>query len=110
LDEPYFVCKRNLKENVLFVAKGRKNDALWKDTFFVKDFHIINKKNIGIEKKLKAVIRYHSEEVSTTVEWNGNSGKFVLQHEVWIPSEGQSLVLYSGKECIGGGEITRIDG
>jgi len=109
LDKPYFVCERDLEKNILFVAKGRKNNALWKDTFLVKDFHFINKSNIGSEKKLKAVIRYHSEEVPTTIEWDGNSGRFTLKHEVWLPSEGQSLVLYSGKECLGGGEITKID-
>lgn len=105
LNEPYFVCERDLDRNILYVAKGRDNDALWKDTFVVDNFHFINQSNIGIKKGLKAVTRYHSEEVPADVEWDNNKGIFFLHHEVWLPSEGQSLVLYKGRECIGGGEI-----
>lgn len=105
LNEPYFVCERDLDKNILYVAKGRENDALWKDTFVVDNFHFINPSNIGIEKGLKAVIRYHSEEVPADVEWDNDKGIFFLHHKVWLPSEGQSLVLYKGNECIGGGEI-----
>jgi tRNA-specific 2-thiouridylase len=110
LDDPYFVCGRDINKNILYVAKGRDNNALWRDTFLVKDFNFINKENIGLTKGLKAVIRYHSEEVPTEVIWEENkTGRFFLKHDVWLPAEGQSLVIYKGKECIGGGEIVEIE-
>ena len=108
LSEPYFVCGRDVQQDILFVAKGRENKNLWKNIFFVKDFHFISKENKDVTSNLKAVIRYHSREISTDVEWNSTGGKFTLKEKVWIPSEGQSLVIYKGNECLGGGEITGV--
>ena len=108
LKEPYFVCGRDIEQNIIFVAKGRENEKLWKNIFQVKNFHFVNRKNAGITRGLRAVIRYHSKEIPTNVEWNLPYAKFILKEEVWLPSEGQSLVVYRSNECIGGGEISSI--
>ena len=112
LDKPYFVAKKDIGKNILYVAKGRDNPQLWKDKFIVEDFNFIHPENIQKTDKLKAVIRYHSKEIGTKVVWTEKDGKykgkFTLKSPQWAPSTGQSLVLYSGKECLGGGEISFI--
>ncbi len=112
LKEPYFVAKKELDTNTLFVAKGRDNLALWKDKFVVKDFNFIHKSNILKTKRLKAVIRYHSKEIPVNVDWSIEKekyqGVFTLKEKQWAPSTGQSLVIYMGNECLGGGEISEI--
>ena len=112
LDKPYFVAKKDIEKNILYVAKGRDNPALWKDEFIVEDFHFIHPDNILKMRRLKAVIRYHSEEITTSVSWVKENhiykGEFKLKKKQWAPSTGQSLVIYRGKECIGGGEISTI--
>ena len=112
LKEPYFVAKKELDTNTLFVAKGRDNPYLWKDKFVVDDFNFIHKSNVLKTKRLKAVIRYHSKEVPASVHWNVKDDKyqgvFTLKKKLWAPSTGQSLVIYKGNECLGGGEISEI--
>lgn len=112
VEKPYFVAKQDLLNNILYVANGRENKHLWKDTFEVEDFSFINACNFKKKIFLKAVIRYHSKETPCKVSWeNRNStlkGTFKLNKRVWTPSIGQSLVIYRGKECLGGGEISKI--
>ena len=112
VNKPYFVAKKDLKNNILYVANGRENKHLWKDSFVVNDFSFIHPKNYKKKFFLKAIIRYHSKEVPCKVTWaeenNLLKGTFKLKGKVWTPSVGQSLVLYRGNECLGGGEITEI--
>jgi tRNA-specific 2-thiouridylase len=112
LDKPYFVAKKDVDKNIVCVAKGRDNPALWKTKFEVKDFNFINKRNVGIFENLHGLIRYHSKGSFTTVKWDNENdqitGIFEFEIPQWAPSTGQSLVIYSGEECIGGGEITKI--
>lgn len=110
--EPYFVSKKDVGKNILYVAKGREHPSLWKRVFVVEDFNFINSKNNGSRFFNKAVIRYHSKEVPVIVRWKktgrGYKGVFHLRKKVWTPSVGQSLVLYKRDECLGGGKITEI--
>lgn len=112
VEEPYFVAKQDIEKNILYVANGRENKHLWKDTFQVDDFSFVHPKNSRKKFFLKAVIRYHSKEIPCRVSWKKSNGvlkgMFKLRKKVWTPSIGQSLVIYKGKECLGGGEITKI--
>lgn len=106
VDEPYFVAKKEITTNKIFVAKGKYNKHLWKDTFVLEDFNFINKKNIGITKGLTATVRYRAKEIKCRPDWSSNT--ILLNKKVWTPSIGQSLVLYKKDECIGGGIIKYI--
>jgi len=112
LTQPYFVSGKDLNTNTLYVANSRNNPKLWKNKFIVNNFSFIHTSNSLRTEDLKAVIRYHSREVPTTVIWekdnNVITGYFRLKDKVWTPSVGQSLVLYHKNECIGGGEISEI--
>ncbi|MCD4756405.1 tRNA 2-thiouridine(34) synthase MnmA [bacterium] len=105
-DLPYFVAKKDISTNTIFVAKGKYNPYLWKDTFILKDFSFINKENINITKGLTGVVRYRARGSRCSVDWDSKT--IVFKGKVWTPSIGQSLVLYKRQECIGGGVIKEI--
>jgi tRNA-specific 2-thiouridylase len=105
-EEPYFVAKKDVASNIIYIAKGKYNEALWKNTFVLQEFNTIHPKNIGVSKNFTGMVRYRSAQASCTVDWDTNIVKF--DEKVWTPSVGQSLVIYKGKECIGGGTIKDI--
>jgi len=104
--KPYFVADKDIKENIIYVAKGKLNPVLWKDSFTLKDLNIIHPDNQNLEEGLTAMVRYRSKEVSCNVDWDSKT--VTLNQRVWTPSNGQSLVLYKESECIGGGIISDI--
>jgi tRNA-uridine 2-sulfurtransferase len=105
-DEAYYVAKKNIDSNIIFVAKGKYNPALWKDTFKLEDFNLIHESNRDVNKSLTAMVRYRSKGTECNYNWDTSVVKF--KEKVWTPSVGQSLVIYKGKECIGGGKIEDI--
>jgi tRNA-specific 2-thiouridylase len=105
-DKPYFVARKNIEKNIIYVAKGKLNPALWKSHFKLKGFNVIHPKNRGTKKGLTGMVRYRSKETPCTLNWETNLVDF--DEKVWTPSVGQSLVIYKGRECIGGGEIEDI--
>ena len=106
VDKPYYVAKKDVDSNTIYVAKGKLNQALWKDTFTLKNFNVIHPTNKNINKGLTGKVRYQSKEIPCTFNWDSNCVEF--KEKVWTPSVGQSIVIYKGNECIGGGEIEEI--
>ena len=105
-NKPYFVAGKDINKNIIYIAKGKYNPALWKSTFKLKNLNVIHPDNISIKKGLTGKVRYRSREISCKVDWENNTVKF--KDRVWTPSIGQSIAIYKGKECIGGGEIEEI--
>jgi tRNA-specific 2-thiouridylase len=105
-NKPYFVAKKDTKTNSIYVAKGKLNPALWKDTFELENFNVIHPDNKGIKEDLTGMVRYRSTAVPCSFDWNSNTVRF--SKKIWTPSVGQSLVIYKNDECIGGGVIKNI--
>jgi tRNA-specific 2-thiouridylase len=105
-DKPYFVAKKDIEKNIIYVAKGKLNPALWKSEFGLENLNVIHPDNYQVKKDLKGMVRYRSKEVPCEIDWNQNIVKF--KNKVWTPSVGQSIVVYKNNECIGGGKIKDI--
>ena len=52
------------------------------------------------------MVRYRSKENKCNIDWDTHIVKF--DKKLWTPSVGQSIVIYKGRECIGGGKIRDI--
>ena len=105
-NKPYFVAKKDIDKNIIYVAKGKLNPYLWKRSFELEDINIINSNNKYLNRGLSAKVRYGSTEIPCNINWEHNIVK--LKDKVWTPSIGQQLVIYKGNECIGGGMIKNI--
>jgi len=105
---PFFVFKKDLKTNTLYVTNDPKDTRL-----FVKEIqlHSVNWINPYYNLKAKSYkllgrYRHQGELVAVTM----NQIKKDLYNVVFSKPQkavasGQSLVLYKGKECVGGGVI-----
>lgn len=112
LAKPYFVVKKDVESNTLYVGQGKRHPMLWHKTFIVDSLHLINPaREISGEDQLTGIIRYRGvPTISTVKKLEGMGNKYQIEFETsqWAGTVGQSLVLYSKAECVGGGIISEI--
>ncbi|KKR06064.1 MAG: tRNA-specific 2-thiouridylase MnmA [candidate division WS6 bacterium GW2011_GWF2_39_15] len=106
LDQPYFVCKKDVENNRLYVTKGRNSPSLYSKTVKLDHFHIIS--DITLSDSFTATVRYRSKDSRITLSLNGSSALASFLEPQWAVAVGQSLVVYRDDQCIGGGVITDI--
>ncbi len=106
--EPYFVAKKDVKKNILYVVQGRNNPALYKTVLEVKNLHLIDPKYNLEKKDLTATIRYRSTDSPIKLELENNKAVTIFEKPQWAPALGQSLVIFHKNQCLGGGFVTNI--
>ncbi len=105
---PFFVFKKDLKANALYVTNNPEDKRL-----FVKEvqLHSVNWISSDLSFKLKDVrlsgrYRHQGELVKLkTGQLKKDLYRVVFDRPQKAVASGQSLVLYKGKECVGGGVI-----
>ena len=104
---PWFVVKKDIDSNILYVSKGYDPSTAYKTDFLVRDFHFLTK-----EVKLSEVtfkIRHTPEFHSARIEYMDN-GCLKVHSETAIHgvAPGQFCVIYDSNHhrCFGSGEIT----
>lgn len=108
--EPYFVAKKEKETNTLFVAMGTDHPALYNDALTLDKIHLINpnlKLTNIIGKDLEAAIRYRQRPKKVRLEQVNNKIRAVFEEPQRAVTEGQSMVLYKGEICLGGGIIEK---
>jgi len=104
--EPYFVVKKDIKKNTLYVAQGRNHPKLYKKTLEVANLHLINPKYEFQKKDFTATIRYRCADTPVKLRFENKKTIIDFEKSQWAPALGQSLVLFDKNECLGGGFIT----
>lgn len=103
---PLYVADKDLKTNDLYVVKGNHNPRLYKNELVANDLHWINTVP-KFSQTLKAKIRYRQVDQDCGVSWlekdKSIKVKFKVPQRAITP--GQSVVLYNGDICLGGGII-----
>lgn len=100
LKEPYFVVDKDIEKNILFVGMGTSNKALFKTKVSLENLHLIHP-NDELSNNLSASVRYrHKPE-----EGELYGLEFNFKNPQRAVTSGQSLVIYSGEQCLGGGVI-----
>lgn len=101
---PYYVIKKDIKNNVLTVASGRYNRLVYYTSLLVKNIHWI-----GLAPSLplacRAKIRYQQTEQKCEIHKSKNGYKVNFQKPQFAPAPGQSVVFYDGEKVLGGGII-----
>ena len=102
-DEPYYVISKNIENNTITVANKNIEGNLPNEIKVVKLNNINwNQGNVPIGKILKARSRYR-EELQEIKFLDNNTVEFSKPQ--FTISSGQSLVVYDGNVCLGGGII-----
>lgn len=103
--ERLFVAKKDLKNNILYVAEGNENKYLLSYACEIEDVNLLDE----LPKECTAKFRYRQEDHKVIIEKLGNNNLLIKYPEgVKAVTEGQACVLYNGEECIGGGIIKKV--
>ena len=115
---PWFVIKKDVQQNILYVSKGYDPQTAYKQDFKVKDFHTLTLPlDICLTTHLAPCtshqvtfkIRHTPEYHPATIELTGD-GEFIVhsQHLIHGVAPGQFCVVYDAQHhrCYGSGEIT----
>jgi tRNA-specific 2-thiouridylase len=97
-DKPYYIISKDVDKNTITVSQNPKDqevshevsltDCVWRDV-------------LG-DKKYTAQIRYHGELKSCRVQGD----KVIFDEPDFSLSAGQSVVIYDGEICVGGGILS----
>jgi len=99
---PYFVCKKDLEKNIVYVCLGSDNPALYSTEVKLESIHKINTNTNFDELELQAAVRYRQKPIPGHFK---DKYTFLFDAPVRAVASGQSLVIYSGDTCLGGGVI-----
>jgi tRNA-specific 2-thiouridylase len=102
---PYFVSGKNIKKNVLFVAKNEKE--LDKKELIVKNINWISGNKPKLPIRVKAKIRYHHEPAFGILREQDKPKNYKLMFDKpqRAITPGQSVVFHIRENLLGGGII-----
>lgn len=108
--EAWFVVRKDVKENRLYVCQGEKNPALYSNYLICEDFVWINHKEAK-EGRYAVKTRYRQADIEVDLSYIVENGEKKLRLDFLSPvkavTPGQIAVLYDGDFCLGGGIIER---
>lgn len=114
---PYYVVKKDMDTNTIFVTTDLDDQELWSSEFAIKDIHWINDQP-EIAKKYEVAIRYRSKTEACELLKPGDEQPRKSQRtadvtlKLYQPlkaiTPGQSAVIYEGDRVVGGGIITDV--
>ncbi|CAL4320468.1 tRNA-specific 2-thiouridylase MnmA [Buchnera aphidicola (Drepanosiphum platanoidis)] len=108
LNKPWYVVRKNIKQNSLIVAQGRNNIYLMSTILIAKNINWINKNFIKFPFKCKAKIRYlQKENLCVVKKYKKKLLKVIFFNKVSSVTPGQSIVFYKKEICLGGGIIKK---
>jgi tRNA-specific 2-thiouridylase len=105
--EPWYVAEKRLKENELVVVRGHDHPLLLRKSLEAADASWIASSAPSVRLNLSGKTRYRQADSPCALSR-------VLDSEIrvdfpapqWAVTPGQSVVLYDGEVCLGGGIIT----
>ena len=104
---PWFVVKKDVDANTLYVSHGYDPDTAYKQQFPVHDFHFLTAKELPREVTFK--IRHTPEWHHATIEKTAD-GQYIVHSldRIHGVAPGQFCVVYDAEHhrCYGSGEIT----
>lgn len=104
-DKRHYVCGKNVKENILYIAYGEDNKYLISNEAVIEEMNYISS-----DKPTFATckFRYRGEDVPIRIEYNSEKEIIVKYDSAKAVTPGQACVIYLGNECIGGGIIKEV--
>ena len=102
--DSWYVAHKDKASNTLTVVQGNNHPLLFSEGCFVEDIHFVNNNKIT-ELECDVQIRYQSKPVKAVISKlnDGYRINFLLPQLAVTP--GQSAVIYSEDECLGGSVI-----
>lgn len=109
-DKPYYIISKDVKNNTITVShkvgSPRANQTPKANQIKIKDVNWISGEIPDLDKKYKARIRYRQELQDCKITCvQGTQVIVEFDENQDTATSGQSIVVYGGEECLGGGII-----
>ncbi|MFO8044435.1 MAG: tRNA 2-thiouridine(34) synthase MnmA [Halomonas sp.] len=105
-EDPWYVAAKDLERNVLIAVQGKHHPLLYSDSLATEAMDWVAGEPPAEEARLTAKTRYRQSDVPCQMWTRANGGVEILFDDPQrAVTPGQSLVLYDGEICLGGGVI-----
>lgn len=101
---PYYVVDKKMETNEIFVSTNLNDEALWRKETFLTSLSWISE--IPADGEYQARVRHRAKLTDVTLEHTSDDKlKLVFKEPERVVALGQSVVIYSGETCLGGGIV-----
>ena len=100
---PYYVVGKNMDSNEVFVTTDLNNEALWREHVRITNVHWIDE--TPTPGLYHARVRHRAALTTVQLTEISNEATLQFEHPERAIAAGQSIVLYDGDRCIGGGIV-----
>lgn len=104
-EAPWYVAKKDLETNQLVVVQGKNHPLLFTNALKVSHIDWINAKHPALPLRCTAKTRYRQPDQDCIIESIGDGLRVTFDKPQRAITPGQSLVIYVGETCLGGGII-----
>lgn len=101
---PYYVVGKNMEKNEVYVTRDLNDGMLWKETVDLTAVHWINAAAQNGEYDIR--VRHRAKLVKAVLTMDEAGARLKLQSPERAVAAGQSVVIYSGDVCLGGGIVS----
>ncbi len=100
---PYYVVGKDMAKNEVYVTTDLNDETLWRKKISLASIHWINQApSIG---RYQIRVRHRAPLVWANLSYVDNNVELELDSPERAIAPGQSVVIYDGQECLGGGII-----
>lgn len=98
---PYYVVKKDLEKNTVYVSKNLNAKDLWTKEIPLENIFLRDKSDLPESGEIKIRIRHRAPLLPARFDGK----KVILAGEIKRPASGQSVVFYADDICLGGGIV-----
>ena len=100
---PYSVVGKDMEKNEVYVTTDLNECALWPSQVSLADVHWIDKTPIPGTYQVR--VRHRAALTAAQLTLEGDTARLAFEHPERAVTAGQSIVIYDGVVCLGGGIV-----
>ncbi len=105
--EPWFVARKDMNKNTLYVVQGHDHPWLLSQTLTMQDNAWVAG-HTPTPGRYAAKTRYRQNDSSCDLTESPGGAALQFSESQWAVTPGQSAVVYDGEVCLGGGVIQTV--
>jgi len=100
---PYYVVGKDMNKNEVYVTTDLNDDSLWKPELTLTAVHWINEAPTAGEYQIR--VRHRAVLAAAELSYEDDTVRLNLKDAERAIAPGQSVVIYRGEDCLGGGIV-----